>query len=48
MRSCEICESIRETIVKVKVEKEQWLVNMMEENVFGRAIVKGFENGWRN
>ena len=32
--------------MKVKVEIEQWLVNMVGENVFDRAIVKGFENGW--
>ena len=34
--------------MKVKVEIEQWLVNIVGENVFDLGIVKGFENGWRN
>ena len=37
MQSWKICESIFGAIVKVKVEKEQWLVNMVRENVFGQA-----------
>ena len=36
MQSWKICESIFGAIVKVKVEKEQWLVNMVGENLFGR------------